>query len=214
MFKLKSLIASVVLASVALTAIAPVTSAAVESKGQIKSGKDAVARVVGFSENNRDRLDTLIAAVTCEQFDGAVVDLIATTDKITVFAPTNYAFRKLGRQLDELLDLGLGRNGITAANVCAVDQLLGEDTLITILGYHVFAEGKVWYKQAKAARGASIPMFTGEPAKITGQGDTVRIDGAKVVVKNIRSKNALVHVINEVMIPPSIEQAIADALDA
>ena len=27
-------------------------------------------RVVGFSANNNDRLDTLIAAVTCEYFDG------------------------------------------------------------------------------------------------------------------------------------------------
>lgn len=213
MFKLKSLVASVAIAAVALTAIAPVTGAAIESKGQIKSGKDAVTRIVGFSENNRDRLDTLIAAVTCEQFDGAVVDLIATTDKITVFAPTNYAFRKLGRQLDELLGLGLGRNGITAANVCAVDQLLGEGTLFTILGYHVTTP-KIWYKQAKAARGADIPMFTGELARVSGKRDIVRIDGAKVVVKNIRSKNALVHVINDVMVPPSIEQKIQDALSA
>ena len=213
MFNLKKTLAGVLLASVALATIAPAASAA-ESKGQIKSGKDGVARVVGFSENNSDRLDTLIAAVTCEQFDGAVVDLIATTDNITVFAPTNYAFRKLGRQLDELLDLGLGRNGITAANVCAVDDLLGEGTLFTILGYHVSADGKVWYKQAKAARGAEIEMFTGETAKISGKRDNVRIDGAKVVVKNIRSKNALVHVISDVMIPPSVEQNIADALDA
>ena len=211
MLKLKSLIASAVIATVALTAIAPVTSAAIESKGQIKSNKDAVARVVGYSQNNNDRLDTLIAAVTCSQFDGAVVELLSTSDKITVFAPTNYAFRKLGRQLDELLDLGLGRNGITAANVCAVDDLLGEGTLFTILGYHVTTP-KIWYKQAKAARGAEIPMLTTELARISGKGDTVRIDGAKVVVKNIRSKNAVIHVINDVMVPPSIEQQIEDAL--
>jgi uncharacterized surface protein with fasciclin (FAS1) repeats len=208
MLKLKTLIASAVIATVALTAIAPVTSAAIESKGQIKSNKDAVARIVGYSQNNNDRLDTLIAAVTCSQFDGAVVELLATSDKITVFAPTNYAFRKLGRQLDELLDLGLGRNGITAANVCAVDDLLGEGTLFTILGYHVTTP-KIWYKQAKAARGAEIPMLTGELAAISGTRDVVRIDGAKVVVKNIRSKNALIHVINDVMVPPSIEQALS-----
>ena len=210
MFNLKKTLAGVLLASVALATIAPAASA-VESKGQIKSNKDAVSRIVGFSENNRDRLDTLIAAVTCEQFGGDVVELLATTDKITIFAPTNYAFRKLGRQLDELLGLGLGRNGITAANVCAVDDLLGEGTLFTILGYHVTTP-KIWYKQAKAARGAEIPMLTGELASISGKRDTVRIDGAKVVVKNIRSKNAITHVISDVMVPPSIEQAIADAL--
>ena len=211
MFNLKKMLAGVLLASVALATIAPAASA-IESKGQIKSGKDAVSRIVGFSDNNRDRLDTLIAAVTCEQFEGEVVELLATTDKLTIFAPTNYAFRKLGRQLDQLLDLGLGRNGLTAANVCAVDDLLGEGTLFTILGYHVTTP-KIWYKQAKAARGADIPMFTGELARVSGKRETVRIDGAEVVVKNIRSKNAITHVINEVMVPPSIEEAIADALD-
>lgn len=206
----KKIMAGVLLASLALTAFAPAAAGA-EAKGQIKSNKDAVSRIVGFSSFNNDRLDTLIAAVTCEQFEGDVVELLANTDKITIFAPTNYAFRKLGRQLDQLLDLGLGKDGLTAENVCAVDSLLGEGTLFTILGYHVTTP-KIWYKQAKAARGATIDMFTGEPAAITGQRDVVRIDGAKVVVKNIRSKNAITHVISDVMIPPSVEEALADAI--
>jgi uncharacterized surface protein with fasciclin (FAS1) repeats len=206
----KKVMASVLLASLALTAFAPVAAGA-EAKGQVKSNKDAVSRIVGYSSFNNDRLDTLIAAVTCEQFEGDVVELLANTDKITIFAPTNYAFRKLGRQLDQLLDLGLGKDGLTAQNVCAVDSLLGEGTLFTILGYHVTTP-KIWYKQAKAARGATIDMFTGEPAAITGQRDVVRVDGAKVVVKNIRSKNAITHVISDVMIPPSVEEALADAI--
>jgi uncharacterized surface protein with fasciclin (FAS1) repeats len=193
-------------AALALTAFAP-AAGAVESKGQIKSNKDAVSRIVGFNANSGGRLDTLIAAVTCDQFEGDVAELLATTDGITVFAPTDYAFRKLGRTLDGLLGLGLGKDGLTAANVCAVDDLLGEGTLFTILGYHVTTP-KIWYKQAKAARGASIPMLTGELAEISGRNDVVRIDGATVVVRNIRAKNAIVHVVNEVMIPPSVEAAL------
>ena len=205
----KKLMAGVLLASLALTAFAPTVGAAAEGKGQIKSNKDVVTRIVGFNANNNNRLDTLVAAVTCEAFDGAVVNLLQSADGITVFAPTNYAFRKLGRTLDGLLDLGLGKNGITAANVCAVDDLLGEGTLNTILTYHVFGGGKVWYKQALALRGNNVPMLSGELARISGQKDRVRIDGAKVVVKNIRAGNALVHVVNDVMIPPSIEAALA-----
>lgn len=199
----KKLIAGVLLASVALTAIVPVASAAAEGKGQIKSNKNGVERLVGFSDNNRDRLSTLITAATCEYHNGAVTDLIATTDKLTLFAPTNYAFRKLGQSL------GLGRAGINSSNVCAVDKVLGVDgALFTILGYHVVTP-KVWYKQAKAARGVSIPMFTKELAEITGFGNGVRIDGAKVVVKNVRSENVVMHVISDVMIPPSIEAKLS-----
>lgn len=211
MFKFKRLLASVLVASFAVTAIAPVAGAAfVESRGQIKSNKDVVTRIVNFSENNRNRLDTLIAAVTCEQFDGAIVKTLQDAEKVTVFAPTNYAFAKLGRQLDKALDLGLGRKGITKDNVCAVDSLLGEGTLATILTYHVTTP-KIWYGQALRARGGELTMLSGEKAAVTGGGKRVKVDNAFVRVKNIRSGNGITHVISSVMVPPSIEKALADA---
>jgi uncharacterized surface protein with fasciclin (FAS1) repeats len=191
----KKLVAGVLLASVALTAIVPAASAA-EGKGQIKSNKNAVDRVVGFSANNDGRLDTLIAAVTCEYFEGDVVELLATASPITIFAPTNYAFRKLGQ------GLGLGQAGVNASNVCSVDSLLGEGTLLDILSYHVFAGDKIWYKEAKAARGGSIEMFNGDLAAIGGSGNVVTWDGGTVKVKNIRSSNAIIHVVDEVGLPP------------
>ncbi len=188
----KKLIAGVLLASVAATAIVPAVAAAPESKGQVKSGKNAVERVVGFSANNNDRLDTLIAAVTCEYFDGAVVNLLATADPITIFAPTNYAFRKLGKALDV-------PGGLTADNVCSVD----EEALFDILAYHVFGDAKIWYKQAKAARGGEITMFNDAPAAIGGSGQIVTWAGGEVKVSNIRSKNAIIHVVDEVGLPPA-----------
>ena len=215
MFKIKKLMASVLVASFAITAFAPTTAGAafVESKGQIKSNKDVVTRIVNFSQNNRNRLDTLIAAVTCEQFDGAIVNTLVNAEKVTVFAPTNYAFAKLGRQLDKALDLGLGRDGITKDNVCLVDEVLGVDgALETILTYHVTTP-KIWYGQALRARGGELTMLSGEQAAVTGAGKRVKVDGAFVRVKNIRSGNGITHVISSVMVPPTIEQAIADALD-
>lgn len=189
----KKMMAGVLLASLALTTAAPAVSAGAEGKGQIKSGKNAVERIVGFSGNNRDRLDTLIAAVTCDSLDGAVVDLLANSEKITVFAPTNYAFRKLGRALNlpDRLD---------ASNVCD----LGAATLTEVLSYHVFGDAKIWYKQAKAARGGSIEMLNGDEAAIGGSGNHVTWAGGNVKVKNIRSSNAIIHVVNEVGVPPSL----------
>ena len=191
MNKFKQLVASVVIASVAAMAIAPVAGAAVESKGQIKSNKDAVERIVGFSSFNNDRLDTLIAAVTCDYFNGEFVEVLSTADPITIFAPTNYAFRKLGRALDV-------QGGLTPDNVCS----LPSETLSTVLQYHVFAGDKIWYKEAKAARGASIDMFSGDPAAIGGSGQQVTWAGGNVKVKNIRSSNAIIHVVDEVGVPP------------
>ena len=191
----KKLIAGVLLASVAVTAVAPVASAA-EGKGQIKSNKNAVERTVGFSSFNDDRLATLITGVTCPYFEGAVAELLATSDPITVFAPTNYAFRKLGQ------GLGLGQAGVNTSNICSVDDLLGEGTLLNILQYHVFSGDKIWYKEAKAARGGEIKMLNGDLAKIGGSGNVVTWAGGTVKVKNIRSTNAIIHVVDEVGLPP------------
>jgi len=192
----KKLIAGVLLASVALTAVVPAVSAAPESKGQIKSNKNAVERIVGFSAYNNDRLDTLIAAVTCDYFEGAVAELLATADPITIFAPTNSAFRKLGKALGV-------KGGLTPKNVCTVDSLLGKGALLEVLSYHVYGDGKIWYKQAKAARGTSITMLNDAPAAIGGSGQIVTWDGGEVKVKNIRSKNALIHVVDAVGVPPA-----------
>lgn len=216
MFKFKKVMASVLVASFAITAFAPAATADaafVEAKGQIKSNKDVVTRIVNYSANNRDRLSTLIAAVTCKQFDGAIVDTLVNADKVTVFAPTNFAFAKLGRQLDSLLDLGIGPRGLTADNVCAVDDLLGEGTLATILTYHVTTP-KIWYGQALKARQSRITMLSGEQAFVGGSQKLgrVKVDGQFVRVKNIRSGNGITHVLSGVMIPPSVEQQIADAL--
>jgi uncharacterized surface protein with fasciclin (FAS1) repeats len=191
---IKKLIAGVLLASVALTAVVPAVSAAPESKGKVKSNKNAVERVVGYSANNNDRLSTLIAAVTCDYFNGEVAELLATADPITIFAPTNYAFRKLGNALGV-------KGGLTSANVCSVDALLGDGTLLDVLSYHVFSGDKIWYKKAKAARGNSIPMFNGASAAIGGSGAIVTWAGGEVKVKNIRSANAIIHVVDQVGLP-------------
>jgi uncharacterized surface protein with fasciclin (FAS1) repeats len=187
---LKKLIAGTLLASIALTAVVPAVSAAPESKGQVKSNKNAVERIVGYSANNNDRLSTLIAAVTCDYFNGELAEVLATADPITIFAPTNYAFRKLGK--------ALGVQGeLNSENVCTLDQA----TLANVLQYHVFAGDQIWYKEAKAARGGAITMFNGITAPIGGSGDIVTWAGGEVKVKNIRSANAIIHVVDEVGLP-------------
>ena len=81
--------------------------------------------------------------------------------------------------------------------------------LAKILSHHVFAPGKVNYATAKSLRPAKIKMLDGEEAILRGQKNRVIIDSTNVIVKNIRSKNLQIHVIDGVMIPPSITAAAA-----
>ncbi len=159
---IKKLIAGALLATLALSAMAPVAAAA-DPAAKSKPTVDAVTRLVHYSANNNNSLSTLITAATCPAFKGAVVDLLSTSNH-TLFAPTNGAFRALGQAL------GLGNAGINSSNVCQVDQVLNLDgALFTILGYHVITP-KIGFEKAKAARGVSVEMFTGEKARILRQG--------------------------------------------
>lgn len=198
----KKLMAGALLASLALSALAPAAAAA-EPTAKGTPTVNAVTRLVNFSANNNNSLSTLITAATCDYFNGAIVDVLSTTNN-TLFAPRNAAFRNLGKAL------GLGDAGINSSNVCKVDEVLtAPGALATILTYHVTTP-KIGFQKAKAARGASIEMLSTEKARIGGQQpNVVRIDGAKVVRKNIRSENGVMHVINAVMVPPTIEAALA-----
>ncbi len=198
----KKLMAGTLLATLALSALAPVAAAAGPA-AKDAAPVNAVTRLVNFSANNNDSLSTLITAATCDYFNGAITDALATT-RNTLFAPRNAAFRDLGKAL------GLGAAGINSSNVCKVDDVLKiPGALETILTYHVTTP-KIGFAKAKAARGTSIKMLSGEMARVGGQRPyVVRVDTAKVVNKNIRSKNGVMHVINAVMIPPTIEAALA-----
>ena len=198
----KKLIAGALLATLALSALAPVAAAA-EPAAKSKPTADAVTRLVNFSANNDNNLSTLITAATCDYFNGAIVDVLSTANH-TLFAPRNAAFRDLGKAL------GLGDAGINSSNVCKVDEVLKLDgALKTILTYHVITP-KIGFAKAKDARGATVAMFSGENARIGGQKDVVRIAGAKVIRPNIRSKNGVTHMVNKVMVPPTIKASLAN----
>jgi uncharacterized surface protein with fasciclin (FAS1) repeats len=184
----KKLTAGVLLAAVAVTALVPATVSAAPTKNIVEKAIAVNARTGQF--------DTVLTAATCDYFGGAVVDILVSPDK-TLFAPTDFAFRKLGQAL------GLGNAGLNPSNVCSVDTLLGDGTLLTILGYHVI-DGRVAYKDAVAAIGSRVEMLLGGKAKITGTPRFVRIDGALIINENVRATNGFIHVVNKVLLPPAI----------
>jgi uncharacterized surface protein with fasciclin (FAS1) repeats len=168
--------AGVLTASLAITAIAPISAAA-------SGGKNIVERAIQVNKVTH-QFDTLLAAATCDYFGGAIADALATTPGITLLAPTDRAFRELG--LDK-------------RNVCrtfAADP----DALADILKYHVIPD-VVTYREAIRAIGGELTMLNGDTAEVTGRWWNVKIDGSRVILPNVPASNGLIHVVNAVLIP-------------
>ncbi len=125
--------------------------------------------------------DTLVAAVTA----AGLVDTLQGEGPFTVFAPTDAAFAALPEGLlEKLLD---------PANL---------DVLVKILTYHVVS-GTV----------LSSEITAGDVATVEGQNITlatdggVTVNGAKVLIADVLASNGVIHVIDQVILPPDVDVA-------
>ena len=85
----------------------------------------------------------------------------------------------------------------------AVEDLLKPENkgrLIAILTYHV-VPGQV--TAAEVVKVDSAATVNGQPVAIKADGDTVRVNQATVVVADIAASNGVIHVIDEVILPPN-----------
>ena len=122
----------------------------------------------------------------------------------TVFLPTDYAFRRLVRDLT-------GKTVRKESDVFAAVAALGTDTVKGVLSYHIIAGARIDYKTALASDGAELTTLNG--AKITvdvrGHGfkSVVLMDGnaalrdPRVIIPNIVASNGIAHGINRVLMP-------------
>lgn len=134
--------------------------------------------IATIAENNKD-LTTLTAALKA----AGLVDVLEGEGPFTVFAPTNDAFSKLPKEtLDNLL------------------KPENKEQLEGILTYHVFA-GNVPAATAEKLNGKEITMLNGKPAKIEVRNGALYINDARVVIKDIKASNGVIHVIDTVLIP-------------
>jgi uncharacterized surface protein with fasciclin (FAS1) repeats len=138
--------------------------------------KDIVDAAAG-AEN----LKTLVAAVKA----AGLVDTLKGEGPFTVMAPTDEAFAKPPEG--------------------TVEGLLkpeNKDKLVAILKYHV-VPAKAMAADVVKLNAQSVKTAEGDSAKITGKGDTVMIDNAKVIKTDIECTNGVIHVIDAVILPPS-----------
>jgi uncharacterized surface protein with fasciclin (FAS1) repeats len=132
------------------------------------------------------RFTTLVTALQV----AGLVDTLKSEGPFTVFAPTDDAFAALPEgTLDSLL---------------ADPAALGE-----VLLYHV-VPGKVM--AADVVNLTSADTALGQPASISVDGDTVKIDDAQVIITDIEGTNGVIHVIDAVIVPKAEDAMMDDAM--
>ncbi|HMN27973.1 MAG TPA: fasciclin domain-containing protein [Caldilineaceae bacterium] len=134
--------------------------------------------------------ETLVAALEADgRFTSLVEALQATgldsvlngNGPFTVFAPTDAAF--------------------AALPAGAFDQLLSDPggQLTDILRYHIIA-GQTLAEDI--SNGMTATTVQGKPVRFEVQGNTIKINGANVITRDIMADNGVIHVIDAVILPP------------
>ena len=134
--------------------------------------------IVGLAVGN-ENLKTLVAAVKA----GGLVETLQGNGPFTVFAPTDAAFAALPAGTLEML--------LKPEN---------KDKLIAILTYHVVA-GKV--KSTDLKEGMQAATVQGQKVKVSLKGGA-KINDANVVAADVMASNGVVHLIDKVILPPSM----------
>lgn len=143
-----------------------------------KEKTDKEKDVVDIASSD-DRFKTLVTALKA----AGLVDTLKGEGPFTVFAPTDDAFAKLPQN--------------TIENLLKPEN---KDTLVNILTYHV-APGKLTAKDIIKLNCKELKMINGDKSKIEVKKDEVYIDGAKIIITDIKAKNGIIHVIDTVMMP-------------
>ncbi|MEV6843128.1 fasciclin domain-containing protein [Actinoplanes sp. NPDC051411] len=142
-----------------------------------KGSFQSMAQVpVATAASGNPLLSTLVSAVK----KAGLVDSLNSADGITVFAPTNDAFKQ-----------------IPSATLNKV--LADKKTLTSILTYHV-VPGKL----TPADLAGDHKTLQGADLMVSGSGQDFKVDGkATVICGNVQTANANVYIIDSVLMPKS-----------
>jgi uncharacterized surface protein with fasciclin (FAS1) repeats len=131
-----------------------------------------VADIVAGSKDHT----ILLKAVT----EAGLVDALKGAGPITVFAPTDAAFKKLG---DE-----------------TIKKVVGDKELLKKILLAHAVEGRVLAEDVKKLDGKEVKTLQGTSFKVDTT-DGVKIGGSKVTAADLKAGNGVVHVIDTVLMP-------------
>lgn len=180
-----------ILASVAMLGVFVASGLVAANAGNYGGSKG-----YGMTTSKPDIVDTAVAAGSFNTLVAAVqaaglVDTLKGEGPFTVFAPTDEAFAKIPKaQLDALL--------------------ADTEALTAVLTYHV-VPGRIMSATLVDERFTTAKTVQGEAVTIDAR-TNVKVNGANVVNADIVASNGVVHVIDSVILPPSMMSAIEPAL--
>ncbi|MBV6642748.1 MAG: fasciclin domain-containing protein [Cyclobacteriaceae bacterium] len=147
----------------------------------IPEGFEVPKTIVELASETED-LSTLVTALTL------FPDLVSTLEgdgTFTVFAPTNEAFAGL-----------LAAIGQTDLND------IPESVVRSLLEYHVISSAALM--STDLSNGQTAETVNGENITVAIDGSDVFISDSKVLTANVEASNGVVHIVENVMVPPSI----------
>jgi transforming growth factor-beta-induced protein len=141
--------------------------------------------LVGIAASTTD-LSMLVEALTLFP---DLVEVLSREGSFTVFAPTDDAF---------------------AALLAAIGQTSLEDVpesvIRSILEYHIITTNSIM--SGDLSDGQTAEAVSGEQISVAINQDGVFISGSKVLTADIEANNGVVHIIEDVMVPPSIAPVV------
>ena len=132
-------------------------------------------------------LSTLVDVLTL--YPDLVTTLSDESGAFTVFAPTNAAFAAL-----------LAAIGQTSATD------IPEDVLRSVLEYHVIAASEVY--STNLSDGLTATTVNGEDITVSEESGSFLISGVGINTADVMTSNGVVHVMDGVLVPPSIAQFV------
>ncbi|OEV29296.1 fasciclin [Streptomyces nanshensis] len=131
---------------------------------------------VATAASNNPELSTLVSAVK----KAGLVDTLNSSKNITVFAPTNDAFKKIPK--------------------ADLEKVMSDKKMLTkVLTYHVVGEKLTKEKLTDGM----YPTLAKANLMTSGSGDSYKINNEGAVgCGNVKTANATVHIIDSVLMPP------------
>jgi len=189
-------------------------SGAAQAKSPVpgKPGTQNIVQLATFVNANSGEFSYLLAAATCDFFEGAVVALLTGTDKYTLFAPTDAAFMAVLKQNPADME---DPSAICTAYDGSDDAAGTPQDLFAILAYHV-TDGRRFSNSVFNRNGSKMVEMLAGGYIVTNnnqtiednQGQTVKVvptltlnDGATIGAINVNASNGVIHTIDTVLLP-------------
>ena len=201
------------LAGLAVVVAATVAAPAIASATPVHKPAPTLAQILlsdstrddrnGF-DRNPDDFDIVTQALLL--FPDLVQAASDPKSNLTVFLPTDYAFRALVKGLT-------GKVVFKEADVFAAVAGLGAATVKAVLTYHI-VPGRIDYATAVKSNGAQLKTLNGATITVHVSGKRFKwvrlqdkdpdLRDPRVVVANIRASNGIAHAINRVLLPINV----------